>query len=264
MKKVLCIAFALLLALGCLTGCGSKDSDSVSVAVPNDTSNEARALLLLEALGYIEVDDKAGITATINDITSNPKLTNFLWVADATVARADLQNRPTGVERWNGMTTDLAELRFTKAYEAPDRLSEFIGINETTKLSTDEELEAIYDLAHAAYLTRERDGSLWQTMHSVVYGPNGMEHLWVQEDWSHDYIASGASSAADVSYDNAASGLETDNVQGAIDELVSDKQSKAITDTGGYFAADTVEGALQELGAALSGVDSLIGSGVIV
>lgn len=40
-------------------------------------------------------------------------------------------------------------------------------------------------------------------------------------------------------------------------------QTKAITDTGNYFTTDTVEGALQEIGAELSGVNTLIGSGVI-
>lgn len=120
------------------------------------------------------------------DISENPKLTNFLWVQDATVVRADLQDRPNGVERWNMMPCALSDLRFTKAYEQPTRLSEFIGINGTTKDSTDAELEAVYDLAHARYLTRERDGTLWQTMHSAVYSPSGMEHLWVQEDWTQN------------------------------------------------------------------------------
>lgn len=128
------------------------------------------------------------------DITENPKLANFRWVSDETVNREDLQDRPTGVERWNliGGDTSISDLRFTKAYEEPTRLSEFIGINGTTKDSTDAELTAIYDLAHAAYLTRTRDGSTWQTMHSVVYSASGMEHLWVQEDWKRDYIGGGA------------------------------------------------------------------------
>ena len=121
------------------------------------------------------------------DISSNPKLTNFRWVAEETVDRVNLQTRPTGVERWNAIPCDLSELRFTKAYEEPDHLSEFIGIEGTTKESTDEELTSIYNRARAAYLDRERDGTTWQTMHSVVYGPNGMEHLWVQENWGRDF-----------------------------------------------------------------------------
>ena len=46
--------------------------DKVKVAVPNDTTNEARALQLLAAQGLITVRDGAGLTATINDITENP------------------------------------------------------------------------------------------------------------------------------------------------------------------------------------------------
>jgi D-methionine transport system substrate-binding protein len=73
MKKflslVLTAALALSLAVG-LTGCGSKNQ--LTIAVPNDTTNEARALLLLEDLGYIKLKDGAGITATVNDIAENP------------------------------------------------------------------------------------------------------------------------------------------------------------------------------------------------
>ncbi len=47
--------------------------EGATIAVPNDTTNEARALLLLESAGLIKVDPKAGITATKNDITDNPK-----------------------------------------------------------------------------------------------------------------------------------------------------------------------------------------------
>ncbi len=39
----------------------------------------------------------------LQDISSNPKLSNFRWVSSATVARASLQDRPMGVERWNMM-----------------------------------------------------------------------------------------------------------------------------------------------------------------
>ena len=46
--------------------------DGDTVAVPNDTTNEARALLLLEAQGWITLDPDAGITATPEDITDNP------------------------------------------------------------------------------------------------------------------------------------------------------------------------------------------------
>jgi D-methionine transport system substrate-binding protein len=47
--------------------------DGAQIAVPNDGTNEARALLLLEAQGLINVREDAGLEATINDITENPK-----------------------------------------------------------------------------------------------------------------------------------------------------------------------------------------------
>lgn len=125
------------------------------------------------------------------NITENPKLTNFRWVEHETVVRnADyMQDRPTGVERWNEMTEDFSQLRFTKCYEQPTRLSEFIGLRETTKDSTDAELMEIYETAHAMYLERERDGSLWQTTHSVIYSQKGLEALFVQENWHRNFAA---------------------------------------------------------------------------
>ena len=51
----------------------SNVQDGAVIAVPNDTTNEARALLLLQQEGLITVDENAGLTATTKDITSNPK-----------------------------------------------------------------------------------------------------------------------------------------------------------------------------------------------
>ena len=66
------LILALILSLSlALTGCGSK-STSLKIAVPNDTTNEARALLLLQENGIIKLRDGAGITATKNDIVENP------------------------------------------------------------------------------------------------------------------------------------------------------------------------------------------------
>lgn len=48
-----------------------------------------------------------------------------------------------------------------------------------------------------------------------------------------------------------------------VDEKTEALQPKSITDSGGYFTSDTVEGALQEIGAELSGINTLLGSGEI-
>lgn len=66
-------AFALVIVLAfALCACGGSDGDTVKIAVPNDTTNEARALLLLEEAGIITLREGAGITATKNDIVDNP------------------------------------------------------------------------------------------------------------------------------------------------------------------------------------------------
>lgn len=84
MKKTISFVLVLALALSALallSGCGSKDT--ITIAIPNDTTNEARALLLLEDLGYITLKDGAGITATIRDVESNPKGIEFKEVEAA-------------------------------------------------------------------------------------------------------------------------------------------------------------------------------------
>ena len=56
---------------------------------------------------------------------------------------------------------------------------------------------------------------------------------------------------------------QADIVDDVVDEISPTMQTKAITDTGGYYTTDTVEGALQEIGAEIAGVNTLIGTGVI-
>ncbi len=53
-------------------------ADGATISVPNDPTNEGRALLLLQDLGLITLDEAAGVTATVNDITDNPHNLQFL------------------------------------------------------------------------------------------------------------------------------------------------------------------------------------------
>ena len=79
--RLAALALTLVLALS-LTACGSKDNTAadnssdtkttIKIGVPNDTTNEARALLLLQENGIIKLADGVGITATKNDIVENP------------------------------------------------------------------------------------------------------------------------------------------------------------------------------------------------
>ena len=77
MKKILSVLLIALIAVAVLSGCASKTSDSVTIGIPNDTTNEARALLLLQDKGYIKLKDGAGITATVTDIAENPHNITF-------------------------------------------------------------------------------------------------------------------------------------------------------------------------------------------
>lgn len=61
--------------------------EGATVAVPNDTTNEARALLLLEAQGLIKLKDGAGMTATVADIVENPLNLEIKELEAAQVAR---------------------------------------------------------------------------------------------------------------------------------------------------------------------------------
>ena len=71
---------------------GTKDSlddiaDGDSIAVPNDTTNEARALLLLQDNGIITLKEGAGLSATVNDIAENPYNVEIVELEAAQVAR---------------------------------------------------------------------------------------------------------------------------------------------------------------------------------
>jgi D-methionine transport system substrate-binding protein len=71
---------------------GTKDSlddiaDGDTIAVPNDTTNEARALLLLEANGIITLKDGAGLEATVKDIESYAVDVNIQELEAAQVSR---------------------------------------------------------------------------------------------------------------------------------------------------------------------------------
>ena len=94
-KKIISLLLAATCVFG-LTACGSTESSTAAstgsaaaetsaaeaktetqasglqIAIPNDTTNEARALLLLQDLGYIKLKDGAGITATKADVAENP------------------------------------------------------------------------------------------------------------------------------------------------------------------------------------------------
>ena len=88
MKKTIKSVLAALLIVCLLlplAACGNNATTEtkIKIAIPNDTTNEARALLLLQDKGYIKLKDGAGITATVLDIAENPKNIEFSEVEAA-------------------------------------------------------------------------------------------------------------------------------------------------------------------------------------
>ena len=82
--------------------------DKVKVAVPNDTTNEARALTLLEKNGFFKLKADAGLTATAKDIEENPLNVSVDEVEAAQVPNV-LQdedyaviNSNYAISRWSG------------------------------------------------------------------------------------------------------------------------------------------------------------------
>ena len=96
--------------------------DGAKIAVPNDTTNEARALLLLEANGLIKLKEGAGINATKQDIVENPKNLDIQEIEAAQVART-LKD------------VDVAVVNGNYAIEAGLKVSDALAIEDSKSLA---------------------------------------------------------------------------------------------------------------------------------
>lgn len=96
--------------------------DGATVAVPNDTSNEARALLLLEAQGLIKLKEGAGLTATKNDIVENPKNIKLYEVEAAQI--------PRSIE-----DVDVAVINGNYAIDAGFKMSDALAVEDSQSIA---------------------------------------------------------------------------------------------------------------------------------
>lgn len=109
-------------------------SEGAEIAVPNDTTNEARALLLLQEQGLIKLNPEAGITATVLDITENPSDIKIVELAAEQVART-LPDVAFGVVNGNyalqaGLSTADAVAQETESSEAIQQYVNVIAVKE--------------------------------------------------------------------------------------------------------------------------------------
>ncbi|NLY30822.1 MAG: ABC transporter substrate-binding protein [Firmicutes bacterium] len=134
------------------------------IAIPNDTVNGGRALLLLEAQGLIELDPAAGITATVLDIVSNPLKLRFSELEAAQLPRVlpdvDLAIINTNFALEAGLDP-LTDALFIEGSESP-------YVNVLAVRSSDVDREDLAKLSEALLSDKVKDFILAEYGGSVV------------------------------------------------------------------------------------------------
>ena len=104
-------------------------ADGDKIAIPNDTTNEARALLLLQDNGLLTLNDGAGLTATVNDIKDNPYNIEFVELEAAQVARVAGEVEYVVLNGNYALEAGYSVGRDAIAYEANDSLAAQTYVN---------------------------------------------------------------------------------------------------------------------------------------
>ncbi len=128
----------------------SKDLKNIAngakIAVPNDTTNEARALLLLEQEGLIKLKEGAGIVATKRDIVENPKNLDIVELEAAAIPRA-LKDVDFAVINGNYALASGLAMSDSLAVESADSLAVTAYVNVLCVKKGNENDEAVKALA---------------------------------------------------------------------------------------------------------------------
>ena len=120
--------------------------DGAKIAVPNDGTNEARALLLLEQEGLIKLKEGAGLSATKSDIAENPHNYDIVEL-EARLLPTTLQDVAVAVI--NGNYAIDAGLKVSEAVEAADGTAAEAYVNVLTVKEGNENNEAVQALVKA-------------------------------------------------------------------------------------------------------------------
>lgn len=123
----------------------SKLPDGAKVAVPNNTTNEARALLLLQQEGILTLKEGVGIEATVLDIVDNPKNIEFVEVAPEQLVRT-LPDVDVAVINGNYAIEGGLHVKEALAVESQDSLAAQTYANIIVVQSKDKDNEAIKKL----------------------------------------------------------------------------------------------------------------------
>ncbi|MDD6441708.1 MAG: MetQ/NlpA family ABC transporter substrate-binding protein [bacterium] len=117
-----------------------------TIAVPNDTTNEARALLLLQDNGLITLKDDAGLEATVNDIVENPMNLEILELEAAQVARVKDEVALVVLNGNYALQADFSVAKDSIAYETSDSEAAKTYVNVIAVKEGNEDSEAIQAL----------------------------------------------------------------------------------------------------------------------
>ena len=120
-----------------------------TIAVPNDTTNEARALLLLQDNGLTTLKDGAGLTATVNDIVDNPLNLEILELEAAQIARVKDEVALIVLNGNYALQADFSVAKDSIAYETSDSEAAQTYVNVIAVKEGNEDSEAIKALVEA-------------------------------------------------------------------------------------------------------------------
>ena len=118
-------------------------ADGDEIAVPNDTTNEARALLLLQDNGLIKLKDGAGLTATVNDIEENPHNIKIVELEAAQVARVTGETAFVVLNGNYALQAGYSVKKDALAYEASDSEAAKTYVNIIAVKEGNEDSDAI-------------------------------------------------------------------------------------------------------------------------
>lgn len=119
------------------------------VAVPNDTTNEARALLLLEANGVITLKEGAGLAATVKDIEENPKDVQIQELEAAQVSRVKDEVAFVVLNGNYALQAGFSVAKDSIAYETSDSEAAKTYVNVIAVKEGNEDAEGIQALVEA-------------------------------------------------------------------------------------------------------------------
>ncbi len=123
--------------------------DGDVIAVPNDTTNEARALLLLQDNGLLTLAEGAGLTATVNDIEENPMNLEILELEAAQVSRYTKEAALVVLNGNYALDAGYTVAEDAIAYEASDSEAAKTYVNIIAVKEGNEENEGIVALVEA-------------------------------------------------------------------------------------------------------------------